>query len=781
MTEDGKRLGPPFKQLLIRSRKDLPKDLSAGLTVAVMGLPQAMAYALVAGVPPVYGLYTAMIPTLVAAIFGSSKHLITGPTNATCMVLFSLTATLPRQYDIGMFEVVLAITFLAGLFQFLFGLLQLGGVIRYVSNSVVVGFTAGAGVLIAVNQIKNVLGIEFHAGEGGQFLGTLWATLKHLPETNYRAVIIALATIGIIVWLKQAARWLPGPLIALSVVTLAGALLGWYHHDLGGDRVKIVRDLQEISPTFDLFHVPVALRPPDLFLLRDLAGGALAISLLGLIEAVTISRSIASHSGQRLDFNREFKSEGLANMVGSFFSCFFASGSFTRSALAFQSGGKTRMTAAISALAVGIIFFLFGPWANYIPQAGLAGILVLTAATMLDRKRLMMTWRSGGNSRVVLGGTLAATLVFPLQSAVFLGVALSIGILLRITGRPDLTQLVQHPESGFEEVPFNRAAPSPVAIINLEGDLYFAAAEDLDYELLHALRPETRVVVLRMKRLRAVGSSAMAMLEHFHRLLAERGIHLIVCGVEEEMTNVLTGSGVRSLIGEQNIFYADNRIFQSTELALARAQSIVDMIRAGQQELASVAQREALQQITVANVMQRRCLRFGARHQMREAMWLISAFQQKMKTNFPQTVFLQNEEGRLSGEVSLRLILRQLAAEISEDQAAFLDDAELVKRIGPRLFQSIATFALSDPLTLSVETPLATAFAKAARHRFRSMPIVDEHERLMGVFDELAMLRGLTRILQMAAPEEPSPSATEPPPEPSMGRESEAAREGSEP
>ncbi|MFQ3577397.1 MAG: CBS domain-containing protein, partial [Verrucomicrobiia bacterium] len=306
-------------------------------------------------------------------------------------------------------------------------------------------------------------------------------------------------------------------------------------------------------------------------------------------------------------------------------------------------------------------------------------------------------------------------------------------------------------------------------------------ARRLDYELLLALRPETRVVVLRMKRLRAVGSSAMAMLQHFHQLLSKRGIHLIVCGVEEEMTNVLTGSGVRSLIGEQNIFYADNRIFQSTELALARAHSIVEMGRTGQQESTSAAQREALQQITVASVMQKRCLRFGARHQMREAMWLISAFQQKMKTTYPQTVFLQNEEGRLSGEVSLRLILRQLAAEVPESQAAALDDVALGRRIRPRLFQSIETFALSDPLTLDVDTPLAVAFAKAARNRFRSMPVADAHGRLMGVFDELAMLRGLTRILQMATPGEPAPLQMQEPSAPSLSEGSDEVKKESKP
>jgi anti-anti-sigma factor len=402
----------------------------------------------------------------------------------------------------------------------------------------------------------------------------------------------------------------------------------------------------------------------------------------------------------------------------------------------------------------------FGPFANYIPLSCLAGIIVVTAFAMIQRDRLSMTWRSGSNSRIVMGGTLAATLLMPLETAVYAGVLLSIVILLRITGKPDLTQLVQHPEYGFEEVPFNRAAPSPVAIINLEGDLYFAAAEDLDYELLQALKPETRVVVLRMKRLRAVGSSAMAMLEHFHKVLKSRGIHLIICGVEDEMNRVLTGSGLRKLIGEQNIFYADNRIFQSTELALARSMGIVEMQRSRAEASTAAEQEHTLVATTAADLMQKRCLRFGSRHQIREAMWLISQFQQRMKTDHPQTVFLQDLEGKLSGELSVCSILKDLASAVPEKDASSYDDAALARALQPRLFGDIAALSRNDPVTVRHDEPLAAVYLRAARNGFRPMPVSDAHGRLAGVFDEMAMLRGLTKLLvtQQMAREGPPPA-----------------------
>lgn len=728
-------------------RKNARGDLAAGLTVATMGAPQAMAYALIAGLPPIYGLYTSIIPCLVAAIFGSSRHLVTGPTNAMCLLILSLTASLASRHGVSLIEIVLALTFLTGAFQLLFGAMKFGGLVKYVSNSVIVGFTAGAGILIAVNQFKNLMGVNIGEAQSAHFLSTLAATARHLHTTNPCALTVGLVTILLLIGFRHLLPRLPGSLIAVVLVTSSVCAAGWLDPGMADRRVLIVRDIQEIIPSLNIFSVPQMLVRPNFALLQDLTTGALALAILGLVESTSIARTIAASSGQRLDFNREFAAQGIAKIVSSFFHCFVASGSFTRSAVCYQSGGRTRAAAAFSALFTAVILGLFGPLANYIPQASLAGIIIITAFAMIDRKRLSMTWRSGANSRIVMGGTLAATLLLPLQTAVFTGVMLSILILLRITGKPDLTQLVQHPEWGFEEVPFNRAAPAPVATINLEGDLYFAAAEDLDYELLQALKPETRVVVLRMKRLRAVGSSAMTMLEHFHELLRARGIHLIVCGIEEEMKKVLTGSGLRKLIGEQNIFYADNRIFQSTELALARAMGIVEMQHAQSRSATLAAQQETLVATTAADLMQKRCLRFGSQHQVREAMWLISQFQTRMKTAHPQTVFLQNREGKLAAELTIHAILRHLAGAIP-DKNSPMDDRELARRLDPRLFESIEKIARANPVSLRAAAPLVEVFSLAARHEFRAMPVSDTHGRLIGVFDEMAMLRGLTKLLQ---------------------------------
>jgi len=753
------------------AQRDLKSDAMAGLTVAVMGVPQAMAYALIAGLPPIYGLYTAIIPAIIAAVLGSSNHLCTGPTNAMCMVILSLTATLPERYGASALQIVLLLTLLTGIFQFAFGALKLGGVVKYVSNSVVVGFTAGAGILIAANQLKGLLGIHIPDGTSGHFLVTLWAALGRVHHANPYALSIGILTIILLVGFRRWIPKVPGSLVAIVLLSLVAWFAGWSEDAMGEQRLRIVRDIQPITPSLEIFGIPQMLLQPNLGLFQELLGGALALAILGLVESTSIARGIAASSGQRLDFNREFMAQGAAKTLGSFFSCFAASGSFTRSAVCYQSGGRTRAAAAFSGVFTAVVLVTFGPFANYIPLACLAGIIMVTAFTMIQRERLSMTWRSGSNSRIVMIGTFLSTLFMPLEIAIFAGVMLSIGILLRVTGKPDLTQLVQHPDYGFEEVPFNRAAPAPVAIINLEGDLYFAAAEDLDYELLQALKPETRVVVLRMKRLRAVGSSAMAMLEHFSKMLRARGIHLVVCGVEEDMNRVLTGSGVRKLIGEQNIFYADNRIFQSTELALARAMGIVEMQRARMEAATVDAQKLTLVATTAADVMQKRCLRFGEGHQIREAMWLVSQFQKRMMTEHPQTVFLQDRDGKLGSEVSVAAILKHLAGSLPEEKVSEIDTAKLGELVGARLYASTDSIARHDPVALRAEAPLAEAFAKAARHGFRPMPVSDSHGRLVGVFDELAMLRGLTKLLQAAREQLEGPPPAEargeqPPPVP---------------
>ncbi len=733
--------------LLGYARGDLRPDALAGLTVAVMGIPQAMAYALIAGLPPIYGLYTAIITCSVAALLGSSSHLVTGPTNALCMVLLSLTAHLPHKYGISPVAAILLLTFMTGLIQLGFGLLRMGGLVRYVSRSVVIGFTAGAGVLIALNQLQNIFGVSIPEAHAERSYEVLVVTIRHLGQLNPYALAIGVATAVLVVVLPRIDRRLPGALLALVVTGLVSYLFGLHEAGMGEDRIEIVRDIQAIRGSFPPFAIPELVAKPNYELTRELGSGAVALAVLGLLEAASIARSVATQSNQRLDFTREFIAQGSANIVGSLFSCFAGSGSFTRTAVCYQSGGRTRMAAIFSAMWTLAALLLLGPIANFIPKAGLAGLLIVIAYTMVDKQRLATTWRSGPSPRTVLAGTLLATLLLPLEYAIFFGVLLSVVILLRTTGRTDLTQLVSIPGVGFEEVPFNQAAPSPVVLINMEGDLYFAAAGDLDYELLRCIGPETRVVVLRMKRLRAVGSTAMAMLEHFWEILRKRGIAMVVCGIEDELQAVMTGSGLRKRIGEQNIFYADNLLLQSTELALARAWSLAEVAGRIEQTTEPGAMAARGSTVTAGDIMSARCIRFGNQHQLREATWLMSELYKHTRVISPETLFLQHRDGRLAGGLSPWRILRALTAGVGPAEAADLDNRALGDRLRRHFARPIGPIARVGYERMGKETPVAKLLAIALEHDLQVLPICEEDGRIRGLVSQDDILRWLSEAV----------------------------------
>lgn len=739
-------------------RKSLRADLVAGLTVAVMGVPQAMAYALIAGLPPVYGLYTAIVTCAVAALLGSSRHLVTGPTNGLCLVMYSLTVNLSERHPgVDPFEAILLLSLMSGIIQLGFGLLRMGGIVRYVANSVVIGFTAGAGVLIALNQLPNVLGIDLPEGSGTRAYQVLIATVEAIGRTNPYALAVGLGTALLVALPRMHRRFkrLPGAILGVAVTGLVSYLLGWHLLD-PAQRVEIVKNIGPgIRGSLDIFHVPALVKDPNWQLTGDFLGGAFAVSILSLIEATSISRIVARSSRQKLDFNREFLGQGASKVVGAFFSCLAGSGSFTRTATNFQAGGKTRMAAVFSAVWTAATLLILAPVANYIPKPALAGMIIVIAYSMVDKQRIRLSWQSGQNSRIVLVGTLAATLVLPLQWAIYIGVFLSLVVILRTTGNTDLTQLVPRPDGDFDEVPFNRAPPSPILSVNMSGDIYFAAAEDLDSELLQGITDQTRVVVLRMKRLRAAGSTAMAMLEYFYTLLHERHIYLVVCGIENELEDLMTSTGLRQKIGEENIFYADNKLFQSTRLAMARATAVYqryDRIQQRRAEQGGSAPGPGSDSVDpaqdVSDLMTTRFPLFGKEHQAREAVWLLSEAHKYQPSVHPEPLFLQDRNGEFFGELSRWHVLRALVEGSDEAEDADMNDEQVAEMLRRHFMVPIHRIARTDVVRYPPATGLATLLRTAAENDQGVVPICDEEDRLKGFYTSKALLAGLDQALQ---------------------------------
>ncbi|EGW36696.1 SulP family inorganic anion transporter, partial [Desulfosporosinus sp. OT] len=310
------------------------KDLIAALTVAVVAIPQSMAYALIAGVSPVYGLYTAIVSAILGSAFGSSKQLVTGPTNAICL----LVAGGMRNY-MGLdnaYQMLFLMTFIVGILQMIFGIIKLGKAINFVSHTVIVGFTAGAGILIALGQLNTILSISIKNSAQMSTMEKLYYVITHIGQTNLYALGLGLMTMAIILICKRVNKNLPGALIGI-IVPISLILL----FELDKKGVKLTGTIPSSLPPFQMVQF-------SLSSIQNVFSGALAIAVIGLVEAISISKSIASTSRQKINANQEFIGQGIANTVSSFFQCFPSSGSFTRSAINYHNGAVSRLSGILS-------------------------------------------------------------------------------------------------------------------------------------------------------------------------------------------------------------------------------------------------------------------------------------------------------------------------------------------------------------------------------------------------------------------------------------------------
>jgi SulP family sulfate permease len=556
----------PARRLAIARylRADLVADAGAGVSVAVLAVPQAMAFALLAGLPPVHGLYAAMVGVVVASAAGSSPLMISGPTNAISVVLLSSTAGVPAD---GRLDHILLLTMLVGAFQCLLGAARLGHLLRYVSNSVVVGFTAGAGLLIMARQAPPLLGL--HDLREARFFGLLSQAFDKVAggEVLIAPLALGAGTIIVIVALQRLEPRIPGTLIAVVLSALAAKALGptLDQVDTVGAGAEQFRLLP--TPYFPRFQVDQ---------LEDMAGSAVAIALLGLVQSASIARALAERSAARLDLSREFLAQGLMNVSCAALRGFAGCGSFVRSSLNASSGARTRMAGVFSGAAVVLIVFLLRPLIRFIPRASLAGVIIVVAIGMIDWKHVRIAFRSTRGSSAVLLATLAATLILRLQFAIYVGVFLSLAIFLRLSSSLNVTRWVPAGRHDLREQPIDAPYPAGQAtVVNIEGDLFFGAVRNLEEHLARVAARARHVVVLRLRRVRAMGSTAAEALLRFHHELEQRGIRLLICGVEEDLYEILRKSGLRRALGRQNLFLSGNVLLDSTRRALKAAQQII--------------------------------------------------------------------------------------------------------------------------------------------------------------------------------------------------------------
>ena len=461
----------PFLTWLPIAKHTLKDDVIAGITGTIIVIPQAVAFAMIAGLPPIYGFYTAMITPIIAALFGSSYHLISGPTTAISIVVYStLIKFVNPETDLeGFVSLALVLTFLAGFFQLAMGLLRMGKLVNFVSHSVVIGFTAGAGILIAFKQLKHVFGIK--VPQGSSIAEILSYIGSHISETNWYVFAVAMGTLLIALVIKLLIKPLSKyyMLIAMVLGSVIAILLGG---DANG--IETVGKIPSNLPPF---------RVPDLSYnnVKLLSSGAMVLALLGLIEAVAIGRAIALHTHQKIDGNQEFIGQGLSNMVASFFSSYAGSGSFTRSGVNHQAGAKTPMSAIFASVFLMVVLLLFAKYASFLPKAAMGGIILLVGYNLIDFHHIKQVYKSSGREIIVLSITLLGTLFFDLEFALLAGILTSFFFYMERTSKPNIAEIGLDKDKKFVNLIRDDEALecSNLKIVRIDGSLYFGSIEKI--------------------------------------------------------------------------------------------------------------------------------------------------------------------------------------------------------------------------------------------------------------------------------------------------------------
>ncbi len=461
----------PFLDWFPSVRRSLKDDLVAGITGTVIVIPQAVAFAMIAGLPPIYGFYTAMVTPIIAALFGSSYHLISGPTTAISIVVYStLIKFVNPESDMEAFvSLAFVLTFLAGFFQWVMGLLRMGRLVNFVSHSVIIGFTAGAGILIAFKQLKHVFGLPIP--QGSTIAEIVTYILKNIDDTNWVVLGVAAGTLLIAVSIKLLIKPLRRyyMLIAMILGSFIAVVLGG-----SANGIETVGELPSNLPPFQV---------PDLNIgnVKLLSSGAMVLALLGLIEAVAIGRAIALHTHQRIDGNQEFIGQGLSNMIASFFSSYAGSGSFTRSGVNHQAGAKTPMSAIFASIFLMVVLLIFADYASYLPKAAMGGIIVLVGYNLIDFHHIKNVYKASGRELIVLGITFFGTLFFDLEFALLAGILASFFFYMERTSQPNIAILGMDADRRLVNMVRDDKARecSNLKIVRIDGSLYFGSVEKI--------------------------------------------------------------------------------------------------------------------------------------------------------------------------------------------------------------------------------------------------------------------------------------------------------------
>ncbi len=521
-------------------REDLSGDFSAGLIVAVMLIPQGMAYAMLAGLPPVVGLYASTIPLILYALFGSSRHLAVGPVALVSLLTLTGVSALAKPGSGEFIALAALLALMVGVIQFGLGLLRAGFVVNFLSHAVISGFTSAAAIVIGLSQLKHLLGVDLESTHSVFIL--LWNAAQKLGEVNLITLAIGLASIATLVLFRKVAPRFPAPLLVVTLSALAVYVFGLQDRGVG-----IVGDVPQGVPSF-------ALPAFGLDSVTSLLTIALTISFVGFMESIAVAKSIANREKYKVDANKELVGLGLANVAGSMFSAYPVTGGFSRSAVNYQSGARTPLASIITAVLIVMTLLFFTPLFYYLPNAVLAAIVMVAVYGLIDFMEPVKLFKVKKVDGWTLLITFAATLLIGIEQGILVGVAFSLALFIWRSAYPHTTEVGYLPEEDvFRNVtryPEAQTFPNTL-VVRVDASLYFANAAFWENWLNDAVldRPELQYIILDFSAVNDIDAVALQTLEDLMESLKERDIEVHIAGMKGPVRDIVQRAGWNKKFG----------------------------------------------------------------------------------------------------------------------------------------------------------------------------------------------------------------------------------------